>query len=341
MADDHANPFLKGQLRREAADWWILMHDADAEKHRPEFERWLARGALHVAAYNNLNNAWGDTKGVDWGALPASQPLRGRMRMVIAAVLGALTVLGIICWRLLPAPAPEMVAHGLPPSVARLKASQIAQFVTPLGQVRRVRLADGSTVILDTDTLITVHIDRGQRELRLEHGRARFDVAHEGRPFVVNTGDSEVVAHGTIFDVANWQGDIRVHLVRGSIDVRRPASKDGPRFGAITKLIPGEGMAYPDESASPSMGKPVDEPVSDWPNGKIDFSSSPLAEVVQTANRYSATKIVLAEPALRDLRMSAIYHPGDNRKLADSMVTLFRLTATDTGTQIVIHRQQK
>src|SRR5580658_10396570 len=75
-------------------------------------------------------------------------------------------------------------------------------FATGVGEQRLVRLADGSTVRLDTDTRIDVAMTGGARRVTLDRGQAFFDVMHDpARPFLVAAGPMTVRAVGTRFNV--------------------------------------------------------------------------------------------------------------------------------------------
>ena len=59
------------------------------------------------------------------------------------------------------------------------------------------RLADGSVLHLNTDSVATVRFDTRERLVMLTSGQAEFDVAHEQhRAFRVLAGSAEVIAVG-------------------------------------------------------------------------------------------------------------------------------------------------
>src|SRR3546814_8581176 len=78
-----------------------------------------------------------------------------------------------------------------------------------------VALEDGSRVTLDTDTILHIAYSPTERGLKLERGRARFDVSYDAsRPFVVFAGGGSITAHGTVFDVAVVDRHVSVALLR-------------------------------------------------------------------------------------------------------------------------------
>lgn len=211
------------------------------------------------------------------------------------------------------------------------------QLQTALGEKHAFRLEDGSVVTLDTDSLVTVALDPARRELRLEHGRARFEVAHEHRPFIVDAGTGIVVAHGTIFDVSiSADQTVHVHLFRGAIDVRTPALAPGSAKSAVIKLTPGEGTAYRTGSGPLPAVARQDIAAPDWPKGFIPFNATPLAQVIEQANRYSAVKIILADPALGTHPVSGTLRIDDIHMLAQTLAHQLELRVADTPDGITL-----
>src|SRR3546814_19383142 len=88
------------------------------------------------------------------------------------------------------------------PPVEIARKSDGMQYATRLGEIRTVKLPDGSKLTIDTDTLVPVDFGQTPRRLRLEHVRPRFDVAHEASPFCVAAGEADVIARRTVLQVS-------------------------------------------------------------------------------------------------------------------------------------------
>lgn len=329
------NPFEKGQLKREATDWFIQMRAPDAEAYRAEFERWLALGAVHRAAYNRVANLYVAGKAVDWDALPPSTPVRATIRRTLFAVAGSILLVGFVSWRLMfPASVPldrpfERAERDRPTSAAP------TQFVTRLGEIRKIRLPDGSHITMDTDTLLSVDYSADERELRLEHGRARFEVAHEARPFVVDAGEGEVVARGTVFDVSLWDDrTVHVQLLRGAVDVRLPKWQRVTSAASTTTLRPGQALSFNEDRRSPQTLLPKQEVAPNWPSGSIEFRATTLRAVVDVANRYSVTKIILTDAKLDTVPVSGVFHVDNPERLGRALSLLLNLKLTKDRNEI-------
>src|SRR3546814_6222189 len=76
-------------------------------------------------------------------------------------------------------------------------------------------------VSLDAATKVNVRMKEAGRQVELLAGRAKFDVAKDPqRPFTVAAGDKLVVAVGTSFSVELIDGQVRVILYEGQVEVR-------------------------------------------------------------------------------------------------------------------------
>jgi transmembrane sensor len=312
------------------------MHGDEAEAHREAFEAWCAADPRHGAIYAELEGQWDDAGLLaeirDRLAPPLpdpSAPIVTRTRFVAATVV----VLGLAVTLMFSQPAWLGGEDQRPP----------AQIAAQLGEIRSVKLADGSRVTLDTESAVRLAFTSNERRLFLLRGRARFEVAHRrDRPFVVVAGSGSVVARGTVFDVSVIEGRVHVALLRGSVDVRREAEPNGaPPGQAVVHLSPGETTAF--SSRRPlAPPEPATQNEFDWPSGMMSFDDVRLGEAIAEANRYSATKIRVADPAIEHLEVTGAYRAGDTQGLARSLAASFDLhIATDARGDMVLERSAR
>jgi transmembrane sensor len=325
MTDDRTPTAPGGAIRAEAATWFARMRGPGAKADRADFEAWLADSPLHRDAYNRIGEVFALGKGLDPAPArsapdPKRKPHRRRgVAAICAALLIGLTGVGSWTWRQYRAPAP---IPAIASNAASTPGGQV--YATPVGAIRTWRLADGSKVTLDTDSLLKVAYAPGLRSLRLLHGRARFEVAHETRPFVVSAGAGTVTAHGTIFDVRiQTNGGVAVRLLRGAIDVALPVSHRVPT-SLRQRLVPGQQLVF-DAGALPAP-RTVFAPVDGrWPDAMLDCDQATLAAIVAEANRYSPTRIVIGDPQLDGLQVSGSFRIDDPDRLAQRLGILFDL----------------
>ncbi|WP_454887652.1 FecR family protein [Sphingomonas oryzagri] len=350
MTDDqksHGDASGRSQIIEEASVWCARMHGPEADDYRQAFAAWLALGAVHRQIYSEVcelhgyaGTVRGDDVHPDGAAGTASAPsTRDKRRpprltpLFVAGSIGLAAAIGFHFW--------QPTARILSPSTIQTAEVLPLQLQTALGEKHAFRLKDGSVVTLDTDSLVTVAFDPDRRELRLEHGRARFEVAHEPRPFVVNAGTGSIVAHGTIFDVSITSDQtVHVHLFRGAIDVRTPDVPLGSGKSPMTRITPGESIAYRAGSGPLPEVARTDITAPDWPKGMIPFSGTPLSEVIEDANRYSSVKIMLTDPALGSLPVSGTLRIDDIHMLARTVAHQLQLRVDDRPDSILLSAPQ-
>jgi len=113
-----------------------------------------------------------------------------------------------------------------------------ALVTTAIGETRTVALDDGSRIVLDTSSRMRVSFSASVRDIELLDGQAQFQVARDAhRPFRVRTGTAEIVALGTLFDVARLPSRTTVTLIEGRVRVRTIS----PEVSSLVEaLVPGQ-----------------------------------------------------------------------------------------------------
>ncbi|PXA94395.1 hypothetical protein DMC47_20780 [Nostoc sp. 3335mG] len=204
------------------------------------------------------------------------------------------------------------------------------RIATVAGETRVVRLADGSTVHLGADTILEVDIGNGQRDLRLSRGQARFEVAHEARPFIVHAGGGSVTARGTVFDVAlTPAGKVDVRLLQGAVDVALPreqASQTPP----VRKLAAGEGVTFVAQREPVARSAPLTDSEAKVLVTAREFEGVSVGELIALANDGSRRPIRLGDASLAGERVSGRFRLDDTERLARRLGALFA-RKVDTG----------
>jgi len=301
-------------LRQEAIVWLTrLQSQAEPDCHQA-FEDWYSADPQHADTFDSVQSSW-DRMDLAKSTLAATRdrvssgadivPKHRARRWPVAvaagfaALLVAMSALGI---------------HHMAGSWSH--DAQQQTLVSHVGEIRTVALADGSHVTLDTNSLVSVDLGDKERRVVLGQGRARFEVAHDpARPFVVQAGTHLVIAHGTVFDVDLRGGTMTVSLLRGSIEVRRQPALGLKKPGKGQMLVPGQQLSF---GQGPWEAAPVafSAEGNAWPSGMLSFTNSSMGEVVDTANRYNAQHILVADPDLAALRVTVTTPARDIGRLA-------------------------
>lgn len=293
-----------------AEDWVARLHSPDCtEADRAAYQRWrqghpdAASSIAQVEHVYALSGKLAQDLRFDMAtrsARRAGMPARARrvrfFAWVSTAAILVLVVAGSILWRSFSD-----------------TAAQTKHYASVTGEQRTLYLGDGTAVLLDTDSAVTVRYGAHERVVTLDRGRVQFDVASDPRPFRVHAGQSLIRDIGTRFQVLlRNDGNGTVTLLRGSVYVSLPASKAGDM------LVPGQQVSFANGQLGPVRGANL-AAVRGWTHGELVFLNRTLAELVAEMNRYSVSKLRLASPHLGRLRVSGVFHAGDQASLVQAL----------------------
>jgi transmembrane sensor len=199
------------------------------------------------------------------------------------------------------------------------------RYVTDLGGFERVALSDGSTVHLNTNSVIRVLMSKDRRQIVLDRGEALFKVAHDAsRPFDVQAGGTTVRAVGTEFSVRvlekeesnTGQQNVEVFVKEGrvAIDPTAHALEQSKALDvpSVPTLLAGESVTV--SAKRLYVAKVADTDVSrklSWVEGRLWFERQRLADVVAEFNRYNRRQMVITDPAIADLRIGGGFEATD------------------------------
>jgi transmembrane sensor len=314
-----------------AAHWHGVFDDGEPDAgQRERFETWLAADLAHRAAYASVERAWSGMAGarVDHRILAMrraalAEPRHPRSGWVRSAAIAASLILVV------------GLATGILLRYSPWSANPNAgEFATQVGERSSIILTDGSTVVLNTDSRIRVAFDGQVRRVQLLAGQAWFEVAkNQPRPFVVEAGDRKVTAHGTAFDVRlDGHDQVQVTLIEGRVSVEAlNSSGAGPNIPADHEdLLPGDQLIV--TGARPASKRKTDvAKATSWREGQIIFDDDTLAAAIAEVNRYSAKKIVLADPRLASLRMSGVFIAGHSDSFVETVTGNFPIKVTSNS----------
>ena len=208
-----------------------------------------------------------------------------------------------------------------------LLAIQPRTYATQVGERQLAVLEDSSRVSLDAATKVQARMKETGRQIELLEGRAKFDVAKDSlRPFTVAVGDKLVVAVGTSFSVELIDGQVRVILYEGQVEVRDrsdtvsagQATSRRYLLSAGSELIDTVGTAAPAKISQPDLTQTLI-----WEQGLLSFDREPLASAVERMNRYSPRPIRVVDPKLGSITIDGIYKAGDVGAFVEGVTALY------------------
>lgn len=171
--------------------------------------------------------------------------------------------------------------------------STYAEIYVPRGENARILFQDGTEAFLNADTRIQYPKKFGlrKREIFLE-GEAYFNVASNSkRPFIVNTGNTNVKVLGTSFNVKSYKSDdeIQVVLDNGHIEFNTPIESYNIR--------PGQQIIYNKLNGAhlvKNLSKSSN--ISLWKENVIYMNDMPLSEVLLLLERKFDVSFTINNP---------------------------------------------
>jgi transmembrane sensor len=317
----------EARARDEAAARWVLRADRGlTPAEQDDFSAWLAADSRHPSAYAEQRRSWEeldriaglqasfvlpnpDLVGSRPGPPAGGQPVyRRRVWLTTAGAAAALAVFGI--FRRRPSPA----APAVPTALA--------------APCERRLLEDGSRIDCNRGAYVAVAYTAVARHVRLQRGEANFTVAKDpARPFFVTVGDVTLRAVGTEFNVRMDAHVVEVVVREGRVEVgpsdspaAAPASR--PLLGASQRaVIPHTPAAAP--LVSTLTARELEARLA-WQPRLLDFTDTPLPEIVEAFNRRNILRVSLDDPRLRSLQLSVTFR-------SDNVEGFLRLLASDFG----------
>jgi transmembrane sensor len=313
------------RARDEAAQWFARVQDGElSPEERQRFDAWRAEHADHQYEFDVLQGLWNATDLLPkarWQALceaPAERPKRRNVvrYAVAASVLAVAVGLGLF--------------SGLGQST-----SYSAEFSTRLGEHRQVALPDGSTMELNSRSVVAVHFEKGRRNVELKRGEAMFSVQHDtSRPFVVAAGVGQVTVTGTRFDVRRDDDQTRVVVEAGTVKVQGRAADE------TVVLTAGRGT-HIDSGGRVVQAYAVNaEELTAWRSGKLVFTNVTLGEVAREVSRYREQPLRVNTPAVSNLRLTSVFKSSDTDALLKALPHILPVAvrALPDGSQEIISR---
>lgn len=291
-------------LQHQAIDWILLLDSAGcSEADRRAFQEWLALGEDRQRVYRQLAANWDRLdrfKGQDFQARREAlryRPPRGQLRRLAELAMAASLLLGA----------------GFGTFSEQGWYGHRETYLTARGERQTVRLADGSSLELSTDTELNVRVNRWQRSVELIKGEAFFTVVHnEQKPFQVKAGNGKIVDIGTQFDVRLQNDRVAVAVLEGTVRVDAKNSREINADQLLAYDTQGEFL----KTAGDKMAN-----LTAWRLGRLVFENRRLDEVLTELERFHDIQLSLSDPNLAKLMVSGSFHT-DNLEGALNIIAM-------------------
>ena len=276
-----------------AVDWYVqLTSGAATASDRLAWQAWRQADPEHERAWRRTESITGRLGGIPaalgLAALDRPRAPGRRRTLAVLAMGGGAAALG---WS----------------GYARTPwRAWTADYRTGIGEHRELHLADGSTVVLNTDSAVDIAFDAAARQVLLRAGEILVQTAHDptgtARPFSVATRAGRITALGTRFVVRQLDASVRVQVLEGAVSIQ-------PADGGPAALLPaGRSAHFTAQEVEPAA---AGAPGADaWTRGMLVADDMPLPDFLDELARYRRGRIGCDDPAAR-LRVSGAFPLDD------------------------------
>lgn len=253
---------ISTEVARQAAQWHMLMLDEPVSTaDRDACARWRAAAPEHERAWQKAQRVQAQL-----GLLPRRLALgtlnrERRQAMKQLLTLAIVAPLGYVAYRqVMPA----------------------AAYATAVGEHRRLELADGTVLELNTDTAIDLAFDPEQRLITLLRGEILVDSGADAqsprhRPLRVASRQGLMEALGTRFVVRQHDGTTQLAVLEGAVRIT-------PTQGPQTTVEAGQQKVFDGRGQGPVSA--AREQDSLWTRGRLIADEMPLGEFLGELGRY-------------------------------------------------------
>ena len=201
-------------------------------------------------------------------------------------------------------------------------------YATGIGEFEHVRLDNGVEVFLDADTKVIAHAQNNAQRLDLEYGQLEIALPENSSNEVeIRAGAWRVRAQSGSLNVRCSARNFTVFLNAGAAELLSPEG--------TFQLAAGQRMRATN-GATPIFDRPNPDLVTAWRRRQLIFENQSLAEAVAELNRYSRTKLRVADERVGALRLSGMFNVGQNADFARSVALLLPVQPTIQQDEITL-----
>lgn len=249
-----------------AASWYVqFQSEVPSPAQRQAWQHWIESNPAHQAAWNQMEQLQRHL-----GAMPRDLTRRAlsstQQRRQVLKLLLVLAGTGYVGWNV-----QRHTALG----------NVWADYSTRVGQRRKIELADGTRIHLNTHSAVDILFDDQQRLIRLRSGEILVSTGKLGdtRPLFVETQEGRIQALGTRFSVHQLSESTRVGVLEDRVSLQ-PSDQSSPS----RLLKAGEGADFTRNGIGAIHPYRLSEAA--WVNGQLIVLDALLGDVVRELGRY-------------------------------------------------------
>ncbi|WP_340679670.1 FecR domain-containing protein [Paraglaciecola sp.] len=289
-------------VTQQAREWMQRMHsDEVGDTVVYAFKQWLLASAAHREAYRQAELIFRQIRYTDQAEAYVADTIKAQSLPTLAQRSAKPWYLALAaCAALL------MVVMFKPWQYA----SQAIYYQSVKGEIKTVKLTDGSEVTLGAGSQISVVMKKHIRSVTQINGEALYHVSHdENRPFVVNIADKKIVVLGTVFDIQQTGEQVKLTVAEGIVRIEQ--ENEHRRLTQNQTITASETLSEI-KDILPSQ-------FANWQQKRFSFNHNRLSDVVKTLNRYLDKPIRFNHPALEERRITASFRLEQLDQMLDAV----------------------
>lgn len=297
-----SNTPVSAKVLEAAIAWKLCLEGGDGTAdERYEFTRWHTASEEHARAWfqlGMLDQRVGAAAGPARHALLQSRAgLRQRVGKLGGGLAGMLLLGGLLAWIGAPSLAPSY---------------WLADQRTGTGELRTLRLEDGTLLSLATHTAVDIDYEGEQRVIVLHQGEISVETGHDDpRPLWVRTDDGRLRPLGTRFLVKRETAGTRLEVLQAQV-AAQPSNTGNEE-------VLNEGQQVLMHSNGLGLIGPVSAGADAWTRGMLVVDNVRLADLVAELGRYRSGHLGVSDE-VANLRVTGSFPLTDTDLALASLV---------------------
>jgi transmembrane sensor len=184
-------------------------------------------------------------------------------------------------------------------------------YKTAKGDTRVITLTDGSLVHLNSNSMISVFMDKDKRTVIQQKGEIYYDIEKDkARPFTVEAAGHKITAVGTEFNIKYRKDDnLFVTITEGIVRVIKDENTEN-LDGNILK-VGYQAIVNKSETEIVEFDKQKLHEILAWKQRKLIFTEATLLDVISEMANYTNRKIIISSKELENKRLSGVFNIHD------------------------------
>lgn len=284
------------QVAEQAVHWLVEMQGGPlSPSQQRAWQQWHDAHSEHQRAWQHIQRVNQRLRGLSsplaHSALnaPTSSSRRQALKLLLLLGAGSAVTWGMREQNLLP--------------------PLLADYRSPVGQRRDLRLDDGSRLQLNTRSAVDVHFDGQQRLIRLLEGEILLTTAQDRRPLLVQSAEGLLRPQGARLNLRQFNQRSELAVFEGSVSVSPTAYNS-----AALTVQAGQQLSF--NANAWGTPRPLDAGSGAWSDGMLVAAHMRLADFLQELGRYRHGQLN-CDARVADLLISGSYPLDDSERILD------------------------